>query len=427
MGPFLFLAYPIMAQSKETPPSNKYDFTDTIRQDNNDIQIKSIFNGRPVFSSSPTYRGAPILRTGATSYGNIDIGPGNCILYSTGSIACIGSIPGTDNTKVAKAGDTMTGALIGPAANFSALNSTGNITASTITANGSGGINISLSAASAVGPTLVLQNPASSGGEQGRIKFQSASSVDRSYINFKANPNGSGEIYFGVGNAPSDRMILGTTGYLGIGTLTPKTDLDLNGGLLVRSSATFTSTVTIQGTAFSVGASTFVVSGGSVVIGAASISTNTVVFDVEGAANSMTGIFNPSLSSGAIVSIQNKAFTNTQIGPCISTLTLNMPITSTVMVGANVTANVDALNGEITGAILMDGNFQNGAGGNATRGNVAAQNSLASEDLNLSFSMPIFSVAAGAHNFCISFSVSSGNGSTANGSQSGRFWVYRLP
>ena len=68
-------------------------------------------------------------------------------------------------------------------------------------------------------------------------------------------------------------------GNVGIGTTNPGTTLDVNGGVTVRGQQTVTSTLTVQGNTFSVGASTLVVTGGNVGIGTAAPA---VKFDLVG-------------------------------------------------------------------------------------------------------------------------------------------------
>ncbi|MDE2291969.1 MAG: hypothetical protein KGL53_07790, partial [Elusimicrobia bacterium] len=77
---------------------------------------------------------------------------------------------------------------------------------------------------------------------------------------------------FSVG---ANRLYLdGNTGFLGLGTASPLANLDVNGSVALRVSATVGSSVTVQGDAFSVGGSTLTVSNGQVGVGTASPGAN---------------------------------------------------------------------------------------------------------------------------------------------------------
>ncbi len=85
-------------------------------------------------------------------------------------------------------------------------------------------------------------------------------------------------------------------GKVGIGTTSPGTVLDVNGGSTIRGQETVTSTVTIQGNAFSVGGSTLVASGGSVAV-ASSVLFTTAPFHAGGG-----GVFDGNLTQKGVKS-----------------------------------------------------------------------------------------------------------------------------
>lgn len=82
-------------------------------------------------------------------------------------------------------------------------------------------------------------------------------------------------------SATPNIFISSINGNVGIGRMLPGSVLDVNGAATIRGTLTATSSGTIQGNAFSVGSSTFVVSGGFVGVGTNTPATN---LDVAGSA-----------------------------------------------------------------------------------------------------------------------------------------------
>ena len=226
-----------------------------------------------------------------------------------------------ENLRVLKAGDTMTGQLT----NTSTLTVQGNafsVGASTFIVVG-GSVTVGGPFFSVGGTTLVVTN--------GRVGVNTASPTQPLYVNgtaYASNFQTPGAMY-NSGNANNSRVSLtskgvvidrnvadnspvlvvnnimnssgpltnwqinGSTvvsissnGWVGVGTVSPVANLDVNGAANVSGQFIAVGTATVQGSAFSVGGSTLVVTGGKVGIGT---TTPATTLDVNGSAQFGSG------------------------------------------------------------------------------------------------------------------------------------------
>lgn len=194
---------------------------------------------------------------------------------------------------------------------------------------------------------------------------------------------------------------------------------------IVASTGVFTSTLTVQGNAFSVGGSTFVVNGGNVGIGTANPRAN---LDVSVAGSTWAAIFTPNLSSFTVSSALSGTYTNTTLTTCItgSTMTITLPGgVGQIFVGFNGTASVGSLNAVMGAGIIVDGGYVNGE--TASKGLTAPQETVATDGTNLSFSTLLTGLSAGAHNVCLSLFVSAGTGTIDSTNSVAKLWMYALP
>ncbi len=159
-----------------------------------------------------------------------------------------------------------TASAVGPQINGSQINPQTGISVSSLTATGSNGLTTTKITASG-GSTI--------GGQETVVSTLTVQGASFSVSGSTLVVTG-GNVGIGVNNPASNLNVLGNAaiGYLG-STKAPTNGLAVNGEttigeLYAALEATIASTVTVKGNAFSVGGSTFVVSGGNVGIGTAS-------------------------------------------------------------------------------------------------------------------------------------------------------------
>jgi hypothetical protein len=176
--------------------------------------------------------------------GNVGIGttnPGSA-LQVNGTVtatAFSGSVTGASSFNVLKTGDTMSGAL-------SITNATSSVSTTTGALVVTGGLGLSGQLVSSntiyanyggVGSYGQLQLfPASNNGEASVIFAQNAAGSSAASWRTGINVNSAGNNTFGIYSSTlnADALVINSSGYVGIGTTTPQTALDVVGG--IRSS-----------------------------------------------------------------------------------------------------------------------------------------------------------------------------------------------
>ena len=136
--------------------------------------------------------------------------------------------------------------------------------------------------------------------------------------------------------------------------------------------------------------------------------------------------FGVSLSAVAISTPIGGGFNQTALGGCISsTVTITLPISGSVEVGFKGQGSHGTLNAVVILGILQDGAY--GGGGSSSVGVIDANEPVAGDDMNMSFTLPITGLSAGDHNFCLLGRVAAGEFTWDTSVADNRFWVKRLP
>ena len=131
-------------------------------------------------------------------------------------------------------------------------------------------------------------------GIEGGISIGGASSVGMAVGTFSSHAL---QLYSGA----SERIRIDSTGNVGIGTTSPGYKLDVNGDSRISGQAIITGTATVQGNAFSVGGSTFVVIAGKVGIGTTNPLAKLHILG-SGDGNTFFGLTDSSISNGIVMS-----------------------------------------------------------------------------------------------------------------------------
>lgn len=180
-----------------------------------------------------------------------------------------------------------------------------------------------------------------------------------------------------------------------------------------------TSSMTVMGGAFSVAGSTFSVSNGSVAIGGSAI--NVLATPVG-----QRVVFTPNISSFTTTGAISGTFANTVLGPCVSTVSLTLPLGQSVIhVDVHGTISVNSLAAVIGIGLLVDSTFTDGE--TNAKGLTAPQEAVSTDGTNMSFSENVSGLASGSHTICLAPFVSGGTGTIDSTNSVMKMQAYILP
>ena len=159
-------------------------------------------------------------------------------VYGSSSLAYGYGVAGVSNNGIYGSGGTGVGGYFTSASGNALVTGTGNVGIGTTSPNYP--LELSKSNSSGIGPELNLNNPAGTYGDESAISFSSIGKI-RARIRNDLNGDawGSGNILFETLN-PTDNVVeqmrITSTGYLGVGTASPQSKLDVNGMISANGS-----------------------------------------------------------------------------------------------------------------------------------------------------------------------------------------------
>lgn len=185
--------------------------------------------------------------------------------------------------------------------------------------------------------------------------------------------------------------------------LTPSQALNVsgaNGNIIGTSSITTTGAIYGTVAIFGAGAthSTFTATG------------SLAVLATQGAPNTPSATFSPSLSSGTVSAALSGTFTNTALGPCIASSTGSMvlPISGEIRFDVHCTISVASLAAVLGAGVIVDGGFVDGE--TISKGATAPQEAVSTDGTNMSFTIYASGLTAASHSYCFSPFVSTNTG-----------------
>lgn len=167
------------------------------------------------------------------------------------------------------------------------------------------------------------------------------------------NTTGGANLRFSIGGLA--KLSIDPNGNVGIGTIVPATLLDVNGSDTIRGQETVTSTVTIQGNAFSVGGSTLAVSGGSVGIDQAPESSYALAVNGAAEFTNYVDMESSATIEGNAFSVGGSSFT---VGGGSTTVAYQLTAGSINLTGPN--GNVTSQSSVTASAFFGDGSHLTG-------------------------------------------------------------------